>query len=922
LAELSPRDSAILARLTAGKQSDSSWRLSRAIWRAGEVRLTEAEPLLCGLIGDEPMTDYCIAWSLGRIGQPQSLPTLVKIADSHGNNSNICQIAREAMRLVVSEKDREGLIASEIDNLPSELQTLLKAGDVEAFQTEFMEGLKSKYDPRLISSLYFIDNEITRQVVLNFLETVPFEPPFFRAVRRLFKAAELRRDAQVFGLFGYRVERHQSKFRVPSYSYQRYTKPTLGENPKHALGGQSRHYFRRRIWNTLRRLGELADPDFVPMAVGTLLPFKESDARVARVDSRYDWRERTYSHVYWDEFGTYWAFNHLLFANSSRFVEAKTSFRYVSGLQPGGKPPAENEAAFPELWKSEPRGLLHLLIDSQCHHVHEFAAKALRDCQEFCGELPLDVIKILLRSDYEVTIELAFEIARQRYDKNDPDIELVALLANCGLPAARTQAHQWIAERRSQFFADNDFTFAILTSKFEDTRKLGLDSASLIESNDENIKSLVARLIAFMQSADLEQAEIANDIGATLLHRTFERAVSTLGEEVLCDLLRSEITGVQTFAGSAVLGHATLANSPTERIMRAMLDATHPPVRAMGIKLISDLPKAALFTNIGMLAGLTCHELVDIRNEVRPLVKQLAAENRSFGIEMASELIRRLLIPGAPEGVPTHTSEVVREDLANCLRQVTDETTMQLLNARSLPAQRVGSLLLPNVAASSLKVIEIVKLANHGILSVREIAWGMYAGDIHRMRTTMSSAVRILDSDWEDSRQFGFEFLKSKVDERYLTPEVLISICDSVREDVQQFGRDMITRRFKSDDGPEYLTKLSEHPTTSMQLFATNVLVEYGSDNPQRIKELAPYFGSVLSRVNQSRTAKDRVLQFLADEAVEDLDSATTISEILARISATCAIGDRAKTIEGMVELHEAYPDIELPIALKQPEVR
>jgi hypothetical protein len=207
-------------------------------------------------------------------------------------------------------------------------------------------------------------------------------------------------------------------------------------------------------------------------------------------------------------------------------------------------------------------------------------------------------------------------------------------------------------------------------------------------------------------------------------------------------------------------------------------------------------------------------------------------------------------------------------------------------------------------------------------LSVREIAWGMYAGDIHQMRTTMSSAVRILDSDWEDSRQFGFEFLKSKVDERYLTPEVLISICDSVREDVQQFGRDMITRRFKSDDGPEYLTKLSEHPTTSMQLFATNVLVEYGSDNPQRIKELAPYFGSVLSRVNQSRTAKDRVLQFLADEAVEDLDSATTISEILARISATCAIGDRAKTIEGMVELHEAYPDIELPIALKQPEVR
>ncbi len=79
----------------------------------------------------------------------------------------------------------------------------------------------------------------------------------------------------------------------------------------------------------------------------------------------------------------------------------------------------------------------------------------------------------------------------------------------------------------------------------------------------------------------------------------------------------------------------------------------------------------------------------------------------------------------------------------------------------------------------------------------------MYDADVVRVQMELATAVRILDSDWEDSRLFGFEFLKQKIEERYLTPGVLISICDSVREDVQQFGREMITRQFDRKDGPE-----------------------------------------------------------------------------------------------------------------------
>jgi hypothetical protein len=46
----------------------------------------------------------------------------------------------------------------------------------------------------------------------------------------------------------------------------------------------------------------------------------------------------------------------------------------------------------------------------------------------------------------------------------------------------------------------------------------------------------------------------------------------------------------------------------------------------------------------------------------------------------------------------------------------------------------------------------------------------------------------------------------------------------------------------------------------------TSYLEEYATDNPEKLKELNFYFRSVLSRVNRSRTAKNRIFNFLENE--------------------------------------------------------
>lgn len=928
-ANVDDRKAAVLERIREGFNSSSKWRLSRAVWRAGELNLTEAIPLFDGLVGREEMTDYCIAWSLGRMKQPGSADLLQRIASSPKNREHVKQIASQALRLVVDERQRESMVNQVIDSLPQPLGSLLKSGSAEVFQSTFLAGVGQQYSADLLNALYYIDNDMARQTLITAIESVELRPPFFRPLRRLFKAAEIRRDGQMFGLLAHRFEQQPGNFSRPRYAYSSYRLPSLGEDAKNAFSIQTRNYLRRRVWRQLNRMGELGDSNFVPMAVGTLLPYRDDDGQSVTTGSRYDWQTNSYREFHIHPFSRSWAFSRLLFSNSGRFQfnSRSMSFSATDGYRPDSPLPSRSEAAFLNLWQAQPRGLLHLLTDSRCQPVHEFAAPALRGCQEFCDELPLDVVLVLLASKYGITNQLALDLAVARYNPSQPDMKLVLALAQCPLPAARLQAKKWIDAKRHLFFADIDFAYQILTSPFSDTRNVGLESLHSLPTDATEIKALAGRLIAFLQGAveneEIQQTEIAADVVVALEKRQFTEPLSTVSESVICDLLASELAVVQLFAGSIVLNHETFSSQPTEPILRAMLDSQHAPVRSMGIKIISRLPDEALLNNVEMLVGLTCHPLEDIRSEIRPVIKRLASSHSEFGKAMADSLIRRLLTPGAPEGVPTHTSRVVREDLRDHLSHVTSETVQELLGSRSGPAQELGGLLLPtHIDPAELSVADIVKLANTPVVTVRRAAWSMFDSQVQRIREELATAVRILDSKWDDSREFGFEFFEQRTQPTDLTPEVLISICDSVREDVQQFGRTMITQRFAKQHGPEYLVKLSEHPSTDLQLFASNFLAEYGADDPQRIEKLTPYFVSILSRVNKSRVAKDRVLQFLTDEAIKSREAAETISHVLARISATCAIGDRARTIEAMVQLHETYPDIELPIRLQPVEVR
>ncbi len=936
-----PRAEAVLQRIAEGHQSKAQWPLSRAVWRAGELGLKQAESLLLPLIGtgsvrgrspDQPMLDYSIAAALARCGTQRSVPALRGMLSDKRVSAMVRRMAAEALLQLLDAPSRQALVQDAIGHLPPPLVEPARDGPAELFAERLTAYLQDGGDTSLVDALYRIDNQHVRPALLELLRTAPLEPPYFQRLRHVFKAAELRRDGEVFGLLAYRFEKERATFRNTRYSYygRSSAKSTVGPDAEKAFAFETKLYLRRRVWRTLSRLGELEDTDYVPMAVGVLLPFTDEDAQPPHSTVRYDWsayqrtRRVTSNRVHSDSYALYWAFSQILYAYSTRYRpdSRRRYFECIAPFEPGGPEPDEREEAFPALWQAAPQGLLHLLNESRCEAVHRFAAKALRTCTDFCVRLDVEAILMLLAAPYAVTNDLGFQLAVSRYDPTAPDKSLVLALANCDLERARVKAHQWIQAGRIALFRDMEFIVSLVTARFPDTRAVARESLRTIALDESTAHAIIGRLIASLQSLTDGDGPLAADVAETML-LVFGRQLRRIGPEVIRDLLGHELPEVQRLAGDLVLNHDRLAQQPPEDVLRALLGAGNALVREVGVRIIGQLPDDVLKRSIDVLAALSRSEHPDVRDAIRPVVRRLALADRALATRIAGMLVEALLVPGAPEGVPSHTCRLLREDFRDHLASISAETVFRLLDSRSGPAQEVGGMLLAtNVRPSEITVERIVKLAGSEILSVRQAAWRMCREGVDRLRREAATAVRLLDARWEDSRQFGFQLFRERFTVAELTPAILVSICDSMRPDVQQFGREMITRLFQEEFGHEYLTRLSEHPSTAMQAFNTNFLDRYAADNPERLQELTPYFLSVLSRVNKGRVAKQRVLDFLQREATKSEAAAQTVAEILTRQSATGAIGDRARTIEIMNRLRTVYPDLPLPLTVRPVEAR
>lgn len=933
----------------AGKSNQSNekvWKIERAVWRAGELKIKEATPLLLEIFGAEnALLNYCCVWALGFCGDEKILPNLNEIAQNEKYGEAVNRIAREAIFKVGDETTKNLFREKAVSKLPEELrqawQTQSKVILVDKLNEILQIPRRNAFDE--LTALYEINDEVSRSALIEILPTVPLKAKYFRPLRHIFKMAEYRRDGQIFGIIAKRFEVERGTYNYYwNYDWKKvngkWQKVEKGDGLKtktsdFAYGNSTREYFRRRTWRTLRHLAEIGDADFVKMAVGSLLAYSDSDATEPRTSTyynyrdengNYNWRNPRKTTVSWDKFAPYLPFNQLLYRNSPRYElkQGTYAFRCRKSYKPGTPAPNFREEAFPKLWEAQPVGLLHLIAESRCEEVHNFAAKTLRDCKEFCEQMPIDAVIMILQSPYNVSVMLGFELAKARYDAANPNVDLVLAVVLCENAEARAEAIRWIDDKREFFAKQSNLMLKLLTAKHEEIRQFAGNLLLTTSYSESEKQTLLGRLISEMFSFDESKQAEAKDLSEILL-KSFAKDLQKLNLDVVKDLLWHLLMEVQEFGGKVLLNHETPAEKLPNELINSLIASQYAEIRAIGIRLFGQLPEENLLQRESVIASFLSHELEDVHNSTRPILQKLSS-NEKFAENMTRRIIVALLQGELSEEIESRLLNSLREDIPNFANHIDEETARILIDGKSAKANELGGLAVKNHASEwnkNFTTAEIVTFTNSEVLAVRQASWNLAENSIEQMQRDVSYLIRALDSKWDDSREFWFGFFQEKMTEKELSPEILVAICDSVKPVVQKFGRDLIQTYFQSENGIEYMLKLSEHPAPEMSLFVTNYLENYAANSPEKIGELEMYFVRVLSLVNRSRTAKNRILSFLENEAMKDEKSAQTVSKILARQSATAAIGDKAKTIESMLKIRRKFPEIALPIQVKETEV-
>ncbi|HEX2607055.1 MAG TPA: hypothetical protein VHK91_06730 [Flavisolibacter sp.] len=300
----------------------------------------------------------------------------------------------------------------------------------------------------------------------------------------------------------------------------------------------------------------------------------------------------------------------------------------------------------------------------------------------------------------------------------------------------------------------------------------------------------------------------------------------------------------------------------------------------------------------------------------------MAEADPAFGVQATEWLLPYLMRSEPFEGVHKDVADLLRKELLAYLRDVNKEAVLRLLYSKYIPTQVFGiALLEQSMDPRQLTMNQIVALGNHETVQVRNWAWSYFEKDPSRIKYEREDAIRLLDSNWADTREFAKGYFSSTFEEGDWSPEVLVGLADSVRPDIEAFGRELITRFFRDEQGEDYLLKLSQHPSEKMQLFATHYLERFAAGDLSRLQALSFYFRSVLTRVHKGRVAKNRIIRFLEQEGRKSEAAAQFVADLLSQIVVTASIEDRAKCIAVLMQLKSIYA-IQTPIKLLPVEER
>lgn len=891
---IDPRRVAIAKRLadeaTGRAPKKSRWKLSRVIWRAGAWRMTETADSIAALVPQmiSEIDFWCAAWALGRCGEAKHAVVLELIAERAKSVPWVLSMVAEA-RAALLPDEPVPLGNHDLTRLEQEL----RCGSLdETGQRELV--LLAAGQPAL------------REAVHELVRCLPLQRGTMAFFRQVLKSAEFRLDAELYGQVVRRIE--QTRANPVNY-------PVRKGAPLTVFPAKTRDYLRRRVIQHLQVMGESGDPGlFIPLATGVLVAFDDAvdgPQESSTVTYTYDRAtRRSVEHRIWSpRYGNRLGFTWLL-RGAGGTVEMNalgTLWRCKSGGRGDAK---GREEPFPELWNQAPDAVMHLLRHARSAEAQRFALRVWRANPDFLDEAEDGLIGDLLASWFAETVALGLEIARAKWDAAQPDLKLLLAMLDSPLDEARTQGVAWLREAAAVLQSDGDFLAGVAFLAHEDARigvREVLRAMPLAKSLREEV---AARVLSGLLALD---DEAAAGRATDWLEFIAPEEVAALPDEHVAALASDPLEACQLLAVRILLKRGSPSGLP-ESLLMAALSSEHAAVRALGIELLGKLRDDELAKRVETLAACAVSRHPELRSVAGPLLKRAAAHDRDAARQLVEQWWPLLFRKEDFEGLHASVYKALTGSFAAELEVISAGTFRQMLESKYGFGQELGFELLKREVTRP-ELTEAIEWSVHPLVALRE--WAREHADKEMLRSDPAHILKLLEGPYEDSRDWAFGFCRTGLKDGDWSPEALVALCDSNQPAVRTFGRELVMRLFREEDGPLYLARLSQHPAVEVQEFATNYLERFASGRPERIAELDLYFRTVLSRIGAGRTAKRRVLAFLEKEALADRQVAAFATTLLGRQAGTVAIQDKAEMIRILDALRRVWPDLAGPLKVK-----
>ena len=455
------RAEAILAHLALAVQDPAAqaarnWKLSRVVWRAGELCLPEALPYLAKLLpqpGSEnpSLMRYCLLWALSRCARNanEEQKSSVQPALRHLLDASVDEQTYQVAVQIFSPSERAVYRENLLQKLPAYFQQLIQ-GTSNASATEVGEKLRLTLEDYLknrpksqfnfVEKLYALttDFPFLRPAVHYFAQEAPFKAGYFKVLRHLYKMAEMRLDAELYGILSVRFAAVRPNFTAHPAKTRTYMEldgewqainqreELAKADSRLAFSNKTREWFIRRSMQTLLQSLEYTDHTFVKLATSLMLALDdERHVSQLRWDSSYKYNPQTRR---WDELRTYYpqyreylsifyllygAFGHLkLCRNNTEW--SISNDHYKDWEKAAGHFPFLPHA---ERWDACPQAYIHLLVEGKAVLVLEFALarfQAHPQYAELLQRFDQNLLSQLLKKKHRPTALFALNILVMR----------------------------------------------------------------------------------------------------------------------------------------------------------------------------------------------------------------------------------------------------------------------------------------------------------------------------------------------------------------------------------------------------------------------------------------------------------------------------------------------------------------------------